>query len=174
MSRARANRRKEMKRRRIRKKGDGWPWPSQESIDRVAPMISISYDRVDADEIAIGAAIMIEEMSKAVCDRLSCCEADGIPRLSDVNEWADKMLDGAVLCTFGRGRHADAATVSWWYRRACLALNLGALGSGVQLVENAPRPEDEFPVVLDRIVKRSEAAGFRRCRVSGGVVEFLT
>lgn len=102
-------------------------------------MISISYDGIDADEIAIGAAIMIEEMSKAVCDRLSCCEADGIPRLSDVNEWADKMLDGAVLCTFGRGR-----------------------------------PADEFPVVLDRIVKRSEAAGFRRCRVSGGVVEFLT
>lgn len=84
------------------------------------------------------------------------------------------MLDGAVLCTFGRGRHADATTVSWWYKRACLALNLGTLGSGVQLVENAPRPEDEFPVVLDRIVKRSEAAGFRRCRVSGGVVEFLT
>ena len=72
MSRARANRRKEMQRRRIRKKGDGWPWPSQESIDRVAPMISTSYDGIDADEIAIGAAIMIEEMSKAVCDRLSC------------------------------------------------------------------------------------------------------
>lgn len=174
MSRARANRRKEMKRRRIRKRGDGWPWPSQGSIDRVAPMISISYVGIDADEIAIGAAIMIEEMSKAVCDRLSCCEADGIPRLSDVNEWADKMLDGAVLCIFGRGRSADATTVSWWYKRACLALNLGALESGVQLVEDAPRPEDEFPVVLGRIVKRSEAAGFRRCRVSGGVVEFLT
>ena len=127
MSRARANRRKGMKRRRIRQRGDGWPWPSQESIDRVAPMISISYDGI-----------------------------------------------GAVLCTFGRGRPADATTVSWWYKRACLALNLGALESGVQLVEDAPRPEDEFPVVLGRIVKRSEAAGFRRCRVSGGVVEFLT
>lgn len=108
----------------------------------------------------MAAAIALEEMS-AVWGRLCCYgleDALGL-RTSSVINAVDQMLDGVVLCAFVRGRTADPAEVVRWYRRACLAFDRGARESGVSPIEGVPRPDDEFPVVWECVVKRCEAAG---------------
>lgn len=134
----------------------GWPWPRQWAIDRAMSLMGVGA----SDEEVMAAAIALEEMS-AVWDRLYCYELEdalGLNSPSVVNG-VDQMLDGAVLCAFGRGRTADPAEVVQWYKRACLAFDRGALESGVSPIEDVPRPDDEFPVVWERVVRRCEAAG---------------
>lgn len=119
----------------------GWPWPRQWAIDRVMSLMGVGA----SDEEVMAAAIALEEMG-AVWGRLYCYELEDTLDLHSpsVVNGVDQMLDGAVLCAFGRGRTADPAEVVQWYKRACLAFDRGALGSGVSPIEDAPAPRMSF------------------------------
>lgn len=134
----------------------GWPWPRRWAVDRAMSLMGVGA----SDEEVMAAAIALEEMG-VVWDGLCCYELEdalGLNSPSVVNG-VDQMLDGAVLCAFGRGRAADPAEVVRWCKRACLVFDRGALGSGVSPIEGVPRLDGEFPVVWERVVGRCEAAG---------------
>ena len=115
----------------------GWPWPRRWAIDCAVSLVGVGA----SDEEVMAAAVALEEVG-AVWGGLYCYGLEGalgLNSLSVVNG-VDRMLDGAVLCAFGRGRAADPAEVVRWYRRACLVFDRGVLESGVSSIEDVPPP----------------------------------